>query len=325
MKLLFSLVLSFLFTIYIIPILRKMAFKFKILDIPDGSIKNHKTPTPYLGGVGVYFGFITSLAVTFPFENKMFLFLVGSTLLLFIGLIDDLIVMSPHQKFFGQMITTFCFLKAGFYLKQNFFFSNFWNIPISFLWILVVINAFNLIDVMDGLAVTVAACATITFALIAFLLGNDSLVILLLAFLGSLLGFFVYNKPNAKIYLGDAGALFIGGFLATIPFLFNWATYNSYGYLTPVVILAIPLIEVGSLIMIRLYKGIPFYQGSPDHFSIYLQNKGWSKYEVLFYVVFMSSVLSLFAVLFFLNKISLVSLLGAGIAFLSLWYFLVFI
>ncbi|MFC1842842.1 glycosyltransferase family 4 protein [Candidatus Dependentiae bacterium] len=320
MKLLFALTLSFLFTIYLTPILRTLALRFKILDIPDGSVKIHKEPTPYLGGLAVYFGFITSLAMTFPFQNKMFLFLIGSTLLLFIGLIDDLVVMSPHQKFFGQMITTFCFLKAGFYLKQSFFSNNFWNIPISFLWVLVVVNAFNLVDVMDGLAVTLASCATISFLVIALYLGNHALVILLSAFLGALIGFLFYNKPNAKMYLGDAGALFIGGFLAIIPFLFDWSKYNYHGYLTPVVILAIPLIEVGTLIIVRLYKGIPFYQGSPDHFSIYLQKKGWSKCKVLLYAMCMSTALSVIAFLFFINKLSLAALFGLSLVFLVIWY-----
>lgn len=302
-----------------IPILKSLAFRFKILDIPDGNIKTHKIATPYLGGVAIYFGFIASLAIIFPFENKMFSFIIGSTLLLFIGLIDDLITMKPYQKFFGQMIAAFCFLKAGFYLKQNFFFSNVWNIPISFLWILTIINAFNLVDVMDGLATILAGCATISFIIVALYLGNNVLAILLFAFLGALIGFFLYNKPDAKMYMGDAGALFIGGFLATVPFLFDWGTYNPYGYLTPIVILAIPLIEVATLVIIRFYKGIPFYQGSPDHFSIYLQKNGWSKSQILLYSVFASLILSIIAFLFFTKKLYFPGILIAGLIFLSIW------
>jgi UDP-GlcNAc:undecaprenyl-phosphate GlcNAc-1-phosphate transferase len=241
-------------------------------------------------------------------------------MLLFIGLVDDLITMSPGQKFFGQMLAAFCFLKAGFYLKYGFFCNNFWSLPISFIWILVIINAFNLIDIMDGLATTVACCATISFIVIAAYLGNISLLILLLAFLGALLGFLIYNKPDAKIYLGDAGALFIGGFLAIIPFLFDWGTYNYYGFLTPIIILAIPLIEVATLIIIRTYKKIPFYRGSPDHFAIYLQKRGWGKYKVLLYTVFMSAILLIVAFLFFSNKIGLLMLFITGTLFLILWF-----
>ena len=243
---------------------------------------------------------------------------------MFIGLIDDLITMKPYQKFFGQMIAAFCFLKAGFYLKQNFFFNNIWNIPISFLWILTVINAFNLVDVMDGLATTLAVCATISFIIIALYLGNNVLSILLFAFLGALIGFFLYNKPDAKMYMGDAGALFIGGFLATVPFLFDWGRYNPYGYLTPVIILAIPLIEVATLVIVRFYKGIPFYQGSPDHFSIYLQKKGWSKFKILVYSVSASFVLSTIAFLFFIKKLYFPYISILGLMFLSVWYFILF-
>jgi len=324
MKLFFAFLLSFLFTVYIIPHLRKLALKFNMVDVPDGKIKFHKKPTPYLGGVAVYFGFITSLALTFPFENNMFLFFVGSTLLLFIGLLDDLIVMSPVQKFVGQIIATFCFLKAGFYLKQHFFFNNLLNIPISFLWILSVINAFNLIDVMDGLATLLACFASAAFLVFAIILGHSTLAILLGAFLGALVGFFLFNKPTAKIYLGDAGSLFIGGFLATIPFLFSWGTYNDFGYLTPIVILAIPLLEIVSLILIRSYKKIPFYRGSPDHFSMYLQRRGWGNVQVLLYSAGASLFLFICAFLFFIRALYIPGFLISGIVFLVIWYFMLF-
>jgi len=325
MKLFFSLVLSFFFTLYLIPHLCALAFRFKMVDNPDGKIKKHKKPVPYLGGLAIYFGFITALALTFPFENQMFLFLVGSTLLLFIGLLDDLIVMRPIQKFFGQIIATFCFLKAGFYLKQNFFFNNFWNIPISFLWILIVINAFNLIDVMDGLATLVAICASISFLVFSIYLNHFSLSILIASLLGALVAFFLYNKPDAKIYLGDSGSLFIGGFFATVPFLFSWGNYHQYAYITPIIILAIPLIEVGTLILIRTSKGIPFYQGSPDHFSLYLQKKGWSKPLVLFYSFLFSAALFVLSFLFLNGVFYLPSLFVAIAAFLATWYLILFL
>jgi len=324
MNLFFSFLISFLFTLYLIPLLCKIANRFNILDVPDGAVKKHKKPIPYLGGVAIYFGFIVSLALTFPFENRMFLFLVGMTLLLFIGLIDDLIVMGAHQKLFGQIIAAFCFLKAGFYLKQTFFFNNFWNIPISFFWILCIINAFNLIDVMDGLATLVACCATFSFLVLAICLNQYALSLLLTAFLGALIAFFLYNKPPAKIYLGDTGSLFIGGFLAIIPFLFSWGEYNPYGYFTPIIILAIPLLEVGTLILVRTWKGIPFYKASPDHFSIYLQHKGWTAAKILFYVGFLSLLLSGIAFSFFGGAFSLYEVAAILVVFLTMWQLALF-
>ena len=177
---------------------------------------------------------------------------------------------------------------------------------------------------MDGLATTLASCAAATFLVIAIYLGHIELAIILSAFLGALIGFFVFNRPEAKIYLGDAGALFIGGFLATVPFLFDWGTFHAYGYLTPIIVLAIPLLEVGTLIIIRRYKGIPFYRGSPHHFSIYLQEKGWSKYKILLYVLLMSFWLAICSFLFFTKKVHFSSVFAILAAFLVVWYFLLF-
>jgi len=314
----FALVISLLVTFYLVPFCIAIAKRLQFIDEPDGKIKKHKQATPYMGGIAVYVGFLTAFCLTFPFENNMLLFFAGSTLLLFIGLIDDLVVLKPYQKFFGQILATICFLKAGFYLKAQFF-SNCWNIPISAFWMLLVMNAFNLVDVMDGLATVLAICATTSFLVIAIYFDNEATALLLSSFLGPLLAFLWYNKPTAKIYLGDAGSLFIGGFLAIVPFLFNWGTYTLSGYLTPLVILAIPLLEVSTLILIRSYKGIPFYMGSPDHFSIYLQQRGWSKEGILGYVVLLSTILFGVSFLFLIGKVTLLQLcLSAGI-FLFVW------
>jgi UDP-GlcNAc:undecaprenyl-phosphate GlcNAc-1-phosphate transferase len=144
-------------------------------------------------------------------------------------------------------------------------------------------------------------------------------MILLASFLGPLCAFFIYNRPPARIYLGDAGSLFIGGFLGTVPFLFDWGTYNWYGYLTPIIILGIPLLECVSLIVIRSYKGIPFYQGSPDHFSCYLINNGWYKTSVLWYVSLLSIFLGGISLLFSLGIVGITNTIGLGLLFLIVW------
>ncbi len=322
LKLFFSIIISFLITFYLVPLVMSFAIRLKVLDVPDGKIKNHAKATPYLGGIAVYIGFLVSLALVYPFENQILQFIVGTTLLLFVGLIDDLLCIKPYQKFFGQSVAALCFLKAGFHLKELFFLSNYWTIPISFFWILSVVNAFNLVDVMDGLATTLAMTATTAFIIIALLFGHYNITLLLGAFLGALMAFFYYNKPTAQIYLGDAGSLFIGGLLATVPFLFNWSVYNGYGFLTPAVILSIPLLEVTFLIIIRTYYGIPFYQGSPHHFCLYLKRNGWSTWEILLYCTILSFLLMNIGLAFSYNHISLLHLVLMGGIFLLGWLFM---
>lgn len=311
--------IAFLMSFYITPLLIQVAYKLNIVDKPDGKLKQHETATPYLGGLAVYIGFIIALALVFPFQNNMFLFLVGTTLLLFLGLIDDLVVLSPQQKFFGQIIATFCFLKAGFFLRESFF-SSVYNIIISFFWILTITNAFNLLDVMDGLAATVAIMATISFLACSLVLAEYTVSLLLAAFLGALLAFLYFNKPKASIYLGDSGSLFIGGLLATIPFMLPWGTYNILGAFTPVIILAIPLLEIATLIIIRTYKGIPFYKGSPDHYCLYLKRNNWSIKQILSYTIIMSSTLLIASFGFITNTLSLDTVLALGFLFILVWF-----
>jgi len=321
---------SFFITRYLAPLLIATALRLNIVDAPDGQLKKHKTPTPYLGGLAVYVGFITGLALTFPFKNNFFLLMLGATLLLFVGLIDDLIVLRPRQKLLGQIVAAFCFLKGGFYLKEIFLASFgstfaliFWA-AVSFFWILTVINAFNLVDVMDGLATTIALCVATSFLVIACLLQLPVVLILLACLAGALASFLLFNKPPAKVYLGDSGSLFIGGLLAVVPSLVPWGTYQLHGYLTPVVLFFIPLFEVVTLIIIRTYLKIPFYQGSPHHFALYLRNKGWSIKQVLALVVAQSFCLLLLAVAFLLAKITVGNLFFGGMVVILLWSYLIF-
>lgn len=322
-KLLFSGIFSFLFTYYALPFFIAIAYKYNIIDLPDGKVKNHTSPTPYLGGAAIYLGFLVTLGIVFPFDSQFFLFLVGSTILFYIGLIDDLITLLPLQKFLGQSIAATCFLRAGFYLK-TYFFYHIWSIPISLFWMLIVINAFNLIDIMDGLAILVGICCAINFLILACVLKNYLAALLLTAMLGSFIAFFCFNKPRARIYLGDAGSLFIGGLFSIVPFLFTWSNIGVFGYLVPVSVLAIPLLEVAGLICIRTYCGIPFYKPSKHHFAHYLQAKGHAPWGVLGHTISFSTIITVVTFFFVASYISSDTFLLAGILFSFLWVFLIF-
>jgi UDP-GlcNAc:undecaprenyl-phosphate/decaprenyl-phosphate GlcNAc-1-phosphate transferase len=321
---LFCFIFPFLFALYLLPILIKTAFSFKILDNPDGNIKNHKKPVPYLGGFALYIPFIATLAIAYPFENQILWLLLGTSLLLFVGFIDDLRVLKPYQKFLWQILAVICFLKGGYSLKMNFF-SDFSNLFFSGFWMISIINAFNLIDVMDGLATITSIFAGLSFLVIAFLFKQYALTILILAFLAPLIVFFFYNKPPAKIYLGDAGSMFIGGFFAAIPQLFNWSSKHYLAYYAPVIILAVPLLELFFLVVIRTVKGIPFYKGSPHHFSIYLRKKLWSVKSILAFISVFSVALFLVAFLFLFNYINFIDTVFAGIIFFISWVYFIFI
>lgn len=319
----FAFIFSFLIALHSIPIIITVAKKLGILDVPDGKIKKHDAPVPYFGGLAIFIAFISTLALVYPFENKVLWLLLGSTMLLFTGLIDDLKALQPGQKFFWQILAVLCFLKGGISLKTTFL-SSLPNLFFSAFWMLTIINAFNLIDVMDGLASLVAIIATTTLFIIALCFQQYSLSLLLLTFLGPLFAFFIYNKPPARIYLGDTGALFIGGFLAAVPMLFNWSAQSFTAYYAPIIILGVPTIEVISLVIIRTWIGIPFYKGSPHHFSIFLQKKGWPKPLVLLFTALASIMLSALAICYLFDIISGCMLTIGLTIFLSAWSVIIF-
>jgi UDP-GlcNAc:undecaprenyl-phosphate GlcNAc-1-phosphate transferase len=340
---LFALTFSFLLGIYLIPIVIRAAQKIGFMDNPDGHLKHQKEPIPYLGGVAVFLPFITTLGLCYPFQNQMLWLLLGATLLLFIGLVDDLKVLKPQQKFFGQFLASLCLIKGGFSLKTPFF-SSLSSILWSLFWMLSVINAFNLVDVMDGLCTTLALLSTCIFAVMAYLMGLFTVSLLLTAFAGSLVAFLAFNKPPAKIYLGDAGSLFIGGLLASVPFLLDWPScLFEMPFLTahvpslacflrpllevffiPAIILWVPLLEGVGLLVIRTRLGIPFYKGSPHHFSLYLQRKGWPKERILYFVTLITLVLFGLIILFMARVLPLgmLALALAGVAIA--WIVMVF-
>lgn len=308
---------SLIITLLIIPIICTFSDRFGLLDRPDGHIKTHTKAIPNLGGLAVYMGFF--IALVMAMGRALPVMLIGATVLLIVGLIDDRRPLKPYQKFFGQLIAGFCFLGTGFCIKSPLL-PGYLNYGFSLLWIATVVNAFNLVDVMDGLASSVALCATAILLSFAWYMHNTDVFLLLIALAGALIGFLWYNKPPASVYLGDAGALLIGGVLSCVVFLYPWSAYNQYGFLIPVVVLALPLLEVATLICVRTYKGIPFYKASPDHFCLILLRKGWSKNQVLVYVAGASAVLCGASWLFLLGALSKGGYALSGVIFLALWF-----
>lgn len=320
-------ILSFFLTSFFIKKLRLKALTFGILDSPDGKLKQQTFAVPYFGGLAVFLGFTSTLLISVLFLNNKFTsqiywFFFGIIVLLITGLIDDLISLKPLHKLIGQIISAIIFIIGGIYFESS---MTFLSIIISFLWFCTITNAFNLVDVMDGLATTIAIMVTFSFAFFSITFGQYNLFFLLITFIGSLFSFLMINKPPAKMYLGDTGSLLIGGILGILPFLLKgWSNYNKFGFIIPIVILGIPLLELFTLIIIRFYKKIPIYLGSPDHFSIYLQKKGWNKKSILYYVVFCNLFLLLVSWFFYINLVNIYLLFILGFFFLVFWVFVLF-
>jgi UDP-GlcNAc:undecaprenyl-phosphate GlcNAc-1-phosphate transferase len=147
-------ILSFLLTLYGTPLAQRVAFRYQLMDQPDGKLKKQSQPVPYMGGVIVYFAFISPISLMFNFNQQLLGILFASSILLLVGLFDDFKALTPGIKFLFQIMVTYILLKSGITIDLVFF-PKWLDILLSFVWILTAINAFNIIDIMDGLAASI--------------------------------------------------------------------------------------------------------------------------------------------------------------------------
>lgn len=278
--------LSFVFSLYWTPLMRKAGLQLGIVDRPDGNLKNHGNTVPYLGGVAVFMAFLLTVGVLTDFKQETLGLLLSGSMALLVGLIDDFGVLTPSQKLLGQTLAALVLVKSGTFIKLAFL-PIYIAIPLTVLWILAVTNALNIIDILDGLASGVAVVAALIIAAANFMAGRDSQAFLSIVLAGSTLGFLRHNFAPAKIFLGDAGSMFIGFMLAALSMNAGYTRLNLLAAISPVLILGIPLFDLALVMTIRWRRGIPMTKGSPDHFALRLRRCNLSVREtaVTTYVV----------------------------------------
>ena len=158
-------------------------------------------------------------------------------------------------------------------------------------WMLAVINAFNIIDIMDGLSAGTAMIASLVLFVSAVITSHYMMAVMSLALAGALLGFLRYNFQPATIYLGDAGSMFIGLMLGTLAMIGVYTEHNQAGYLAPLVILGVPLYDTMLVMYLRWRKGMSVIQGSPDHFALRLRKSGLSTRQTVLTTYIVAGIL----------------------------------
>jgi UDP-GlcNAc:undecaprenyl-phosphate GlcNAc-1-phosphate transferase len=263
-------ILSFVFGLYWTPLMRKAAMQLGIVDQPDGRLKKHEDAVPYLGGVAVFMAFLLTIGVFTDFGQETLGLLLSGSIALMVGLIDDFGALTPRQKLLGQTLAALVLIKSGIYIKLEIL--PVWvAIPLTVLWILSVTNALNIVDILDGLAAGLSVIAALSIAIANFMAGRHEVAFVSLVLAGAVLGFLRHNFHPAKIYLGDAGSLFIGFMLAALSMNAGYTRANMLAVLSPVLILGIPLFDLALVMWIRWRNGIPVMKGSPDHFALRLR------------------------------------------------------
>ena len=282
------------------PWIARTARAVGMVDRPDGGLKNQEEPVAYLGGLAVFVAFLVGFSPFYELDRQVLAILLGGTLVVLLGFLDDLGNLGPSTKLLGQALAVLIVMKAGVAIKIVFL-PPLITYPLSFVWLLGMTNAFNIIDIMDGLASGVAAIACFFLFIIAMSSGQTGVAFMILALMGALLGFLRFNFQPARIYLGDAGSLFIGFMLGALGMVGIYARANPVAVLAPVLILGVPIFDTLFVMTIRWMRGHNPLKGSPDHFALRLRR--WR-------LTVGQTVLLSYGVSFLLGAVSLVMVYG---------------
>jgi UDP-GlcNAc:undecaprenyl-phosphate GlcNAc-1-phosphate transferase len=268
------------------PLVRRLAMHVGMID-ETGDRRMHEFPKPRIGGIAVFLGFAFALFSTLGYliaRNQLRDFekihdviglLFGATLILMVGIWDDIMGMRPRNKFSAQIVVAGISLLYGFVIKdvENPFhrgdyihFAVPWNYAISLVWYVGMMNAINFIDGLDGLLAGLTAISGTSLAIIAVGHGHPELALVLAALVGGALGFLPYNYNPATIILGDSGALFIGYVFATVSIIGTSKTAFTISLLIPLVVLALPILDTAATIVRRTSAGKKITEGDKGHF-----------------------------------------------------------
>ncbi len=267
-------------SLFLTPTVRAAALKFGIVDRPDKDLKAHSAPVAYFGGIAIFLSFLGVLLIVS--RGKLTGFhglLLGSWMVFALGLIDDLKKLSVPVKFFVQACAAIVLVLSG--IRVDFLGNPALNIIVSVLWTVGITNAFNLLDIMDGLSSGIALIACLVFFALGLAYGRIFSPTASLALAGACFGFLIYNFPPAKIFMGDAGSLFLGFLLAALSMTESYSYKNSIAVFSPLLILGVPLFDTLFVMCMRWKQGKPVYYGSPDHFPLRLRRAGLSVRQVL--------------------------------------------
>ena len=266
------------------PVMRKIAISKKIYDLPNAAHKTHKEPVPYLGGVAIIIGvtFISYAAAIYKrFNTEDFLLLTSvlapAIVLGLIGLWDDLRNLRPGPRLAIQTVAGI--FTAYILISQdtvgNPTGSQTLDAIITVIWIVGICNSINFFDNVDGGAAGTVAISSLGLFYLTYQNQQFFIAALSSVTAGATIGFLLWNKSPARIYMGDAGALFLGVLIATLTIRLHPDTDNLWKSLaTPILLLAVPILDTTTVVVSRIRQGVSPLQGGHDHLSHRLMARG---------------------------------------------------
>lgn len=307
--LILTLLICFAVVLATTPIVKKLAFKIGAIDKPNQR-KVHERIMPRLGGLAIYIGFLVGFILTQPESEtvSMTTILIGSFIIIVVGILDDMYELSAKWKLIGQIVAAAVVIYGGVQVEFiNLPFDaqlslGIFSIPLTFLWIVGITNAINLIDGLDGLAAGVSSIVLLTITTLAFLDGNVFVMALGTILLGSTLGFLYHNFNPAKIFMGDTGALFLGYMISVISLL-GFKNVTAFSLIIPAIILAVPISDTFFAIIRRLVNKQPLSAPDKSHLHHCLLRLGYSHRKTVLIIYAISAFFALGAVMLTLSTL----------------------
>ena len=304
LALLVALVVSFLAS----PLVKNFAYKVGAIDVPKDARRMHKTPTPRLGGLAIFLGFMISVILFVPIrgDREMQSILLGAVIIVVLGVVDDIMALPAMLKFVVQIVAALIPTLNGVIVRAvsnpNIFSDNpYWvldwlSIPVTVLWIVAVTNSVNLIDGLDGLANGVSAISATTVLVISLIASEAQVALVMAALVGASVGFMPYNQNPAKMFMGDTGATFLGYILATMSIQGLFKFYAVVSFVVPFLILGLPIFDTAFAFTRRIAHGQSPMHADRSHIHHRLIDLGLNQKQAVATLYVISAILGLSAV-----------------------------
>ena len=315
-----SLIVAFVASILLTPLVKRLAFRIGAVDAPNYR-KVHARIMPRLGGLAIFLAFLIGVAILYPYltsngvlpwnvsKYSLLAIIIGACIIVATGVIDDMREISAKAKMLGQLAAALIIIFVGgiqidtinlpFVGVLDF---GLLSIPLTILWIVGITNAINLIDGLDGLAAGVSTIALITLAIMAFIMSNMFVLVLAALLAVASLGFLFYNFHPAKIFMGDTGALFLG-FMISVLALLGFKNVAFVALIIPVIILGVPISDTFFAIVRRVRMKKKWSDPDKSHLHHRLLDMGFTHRQTVLIIYGIAMMFGLAAIIFSMAKV----------------------
>lgn len=292
---------ALLLAAFLVPLVKLLALRLGAVDEPNAR-KVHAKRMPRMGGLAIYFAFWIMVFLAAPTPKYLLATFIGGTLLIVVGIVDDISDMPAKLKLLGQVIAACIAAFGGVRIQflSGLFGPELWHlsvlaIPVTVVWIVAIVNAVNLIDGLDGLAAGVSAIAAASMAVVGFQNGDAISTVLGVTLAGAALGFLVHNFHPASIFMGDTGSMFLGYMLAIISAHGALKSVTFVSVFIPILILGVPIFDTLFAIFRRALSGQPLFEADKAHLHHCLLRYGFSHRNTVLFIYSVSIALSVCA------------------------------